>query len=440
VSTVSRIRALPAITKLLIATNGISAIGSGLVMPFLWIYLTQVRHFSTWVPATTLAFQAAAAILGGLCYGALVDRLPYKWTVPLANVNAGVGTLLYAFASHTWLAIAAAAVFGFGISGVGASVGAAYGSITPAEHRETAYTTDFGVLNLALGAGALIGGGLAAISSLSPVHRYILMYSVDALTFFVMAVATVVALPSGKAKEAAKQEAADQDTSRAGYRAVLRRPELVIILVLLLFTTLATAAQYRSGLPGYLTRGGALTASGISIATGGYILLCAAVQFFLLPLLGKVRRTHLVALSGVLAVFCWCFIGVAGHHSGALALGLACVGTSLLAISEALVFPQLATMLNNAAPEQIRGRANGLFNVTYSLCNIIGPVLAAGTLAWYSGNGFIGVMLVLSAVAAVVAVRLGWRINDTGETTRDAVVELAEQSLTTGLEQSGSPL
>ncbi|MFJ2060675.1 MFS transporter [Streptomyces sp. NPDC087908] len=407
---VSQIRALPFAAKLLILTNGISALGAGMVMPFLWIYLTEIRHLATWVPATTLAVQALAAVLGGLTYGALLDRLPYNRAVPLANINAGVGTMAFAFADEPWSALVAAAIFGFGISGVGTTVRAAYSVTTEVSQRETAYSTDFAVLNLAMGLGVLAGGAIAALSSLSPSGRYILLYAIDAVTFFVMAAATVTTLPGKERNDAKAAEAGNEVPGGVSYLAVLRRPELLTILLLLLFTTVSTVAQFRSGLPGYLTQNGAVASGGISFAFALNILLCAGVQFLGMPLLSKVRRTHLLAASGLFAVLCWWFVYMAGQHTGRTALILACIGVALLSVSEALVGPLLTTMLNNAVTEELRGRANGLFSIIYSSCNVIGPVLAGITLAWGEGFGLIAIMIVLSGVSVLLALGLGRRI------------------------------
>jgi MFS family permease len=396
-----RIAALPPAARLLIFTNGISALGAGMVMPFLWIYLTEVRHLPTWVPAATLAVQAFAAVFGGLVYGALLDRLPYNVVVPLANVNAGVGTLLFAFAGQAWIAVAAAIVFGFGISGVGTAVRAAYGATTGPAQRETAYSADYGVLNVAMGIGVILGGVFAALAFLSPVGRYFLMYSIDAATFFVMAVATVRALPNR-----VHHTESGTGAARGTYRAVLRSPSLLALLAVLLLSALVSFGQFRAGLPGYLTQTGAITASGLSFAFAVNIILCAVVQFVVMPHLERFSRTLLVAASGVMFAACWVFVLLAGGHTGMTALTLATVAVILLSIGESLVVPLLTTLLNNAVGEDLRGRANALFSITLSTSAVIGPALAGALLPFGSGAAFVGVMITLSVVATLLVLGL----------------------------------
>jgi MFS family permease len=398
----SRIAALPRAARLLILTNGISALGAGMVMPFLWIYLTEVRHLPTWVPAATLAVQAFAAVFGGLAYGALLDRLPYNVVVPLANVNAGIGTLLFAFAGQAWVAVAAAVVFGFGISGVGTAVRAAYGATTSHDQRETAYSADYGVLNVAMGIGVILGGVFAAFAFLSPVGRYFLMYTIDAATFFVMAVATVRVLPNRVHHAGSRAGAAVRGT----YRAVLRSPSLLALLAVLLLSALVSFGQFRAGLPGYLTQTGAITASGLSFAFAVNIILCAVIQFVVMPHLERFSRTLLVAASGVMFAACWVFVLLAGGHTGMTALVLATVAVILLSIGESLVVPLLTTLLNNAVGEDLRGRANALFSITLSTSAVIGPGLAGALLSLGSGAAFVVVMIVLSVVATLLVLSL----------------------------------
>lgn len=396
-----RIAALPPAARLLIVTNGISALGAGMVMPFLWIYLTEVRHLPTWVPAATLAVQAFSAVFGGLAYGALLDRLPYNRVVPLANVNAGVGTLLFAFAGHAGVALVAAVVFGFGISGVGTVVRAAYGATTSAEQRETAYSADYGMLNVAMGIGVILGGVFAALAFLGPVGRYFVMYSIDALTFFVMAAATVRALPNRVHHTESKTGAI-----RGSYRAVLRSPSLVALLAVLLLSALVSFGQFRAGLPGYLTQTGAITASGLSFAFAVNIILCAFVQFVVMPHLERFSRTLLVAASGVMFAACWVFVLLAGGRTGPAALVLATVAVILLSVGESLVVPLLTTLLNNAVGEDLRGRANALFSITLSTSGVIGPAVAGALLPIGSGAAFVAVMIALSAVATLLTLGL----------------------------------
>jgi Na+/melibiose symporter-like transporter len=68
------IRGLLAVVRMLLTTNAVSAFGGGLVMPFLWIYLTKAQGLATWVPATVLTIQAIVAFVAAPIWGSVFDR------------------------------------------------------------------------------------------------------------------------------------------------------------------------------------------------------------------------------------------------------------------------------------------------------------------------------------------------------------------------------
>ncbi|MFJ5886017.1 MFS transporter [Kitasatospora cineracea] len=401
----SRIGRLPRTAKLLLATNGLSAFGAGMVLPFLWIYLTRIRHFDAWVPAAALAVQAGAAIVGGLVWGALLDRLPYRRAVPYANIVAGVGTLVYGFASSPWIALVAATVWGFGINGVGTAVRAAYAACTEPDQRTTVYSADYGLLNLGMGAGVVVGGALAAADFATPAARYALLYGIDALTYLVMAAATWGALPGG-VRTRAQQDGAR--ASRPNYLSVLRRPGIAVVLVLLAMNALVTFGQFRAGLPGYL-QSHSISPGGLSTVFALNIIMCAVVQFVGMPLLERVPARTLLLAAGGCATGCWALVYLSALRHGVQALLVACAAVVLLSVAESLAGPLLSTQLNEAATDEDRGRANALFSTTVSASGVIGPILAGALLPWHGGVLLVVVMVVLSAAFVLPVLRLSPR-------------------------------
>jgi MFS family permease len=333
----------------------------------------------------------------------LLDRLPYRRAVPYANVVAGAGTFVYGFASAPWIALVAAAVWGFGINGVGTSVRAAYAACTDPEQRTTAYSADYGMLNLGMGFGVLVGGALAAADFASPTTRYALLYGIDALTYLVMAAATWSALPGGaRSREAAARE-------RGGgvrYATLLRRPAVAAVLVLLLLNALVTFGQFRAGLPGYLLQTHAISAGGLSTVFALNIILCAAVQFLGMPLLEQRSPRALLTAAGLCAAGCWGLVYLAGQRHGTAALLLACGGVALLSVAESLAGPLLSTQLNAVATDEERGRANALFSTTVSASAVVGPIAAGALLPWHQGVLLVVVMGALALASLWPSLRL----------------------------------
>ncbi|KJS58302.1 MFS transporter [Streptomyces rubellomurinus] len=387
-------------TRAVLAVNAVNSFGGGLVLPFLWIYLQQVRGLPAWVPAVTLAVQAATAVAGGLAWGALLDRLAQRTVVSLVMLIAGLGTALYAFATGPAPALAAAVVYGLGISGVGTVLRFLYAGAASARERGLAFSADYAVFNAMTGLGVLVGGLVAAGAGAG---RFTALYLADGLTFLVAAAALRLLLP----RAAGEDDGPNEDAKPSGgYREVFRARHLGVLLGTLTMCSLVSYGQFRSGLPGYLTGNGALGPEGLSGAFALNIVVAVLAQILLGEQVQRLRRSTVLAVSGACWAVAWALVAVAGlgHGGGALAAALA--GVVLLSLGEALVFPVLTALLNDLAEDHVRGRVNALLSVAVSTGSVAGPALAGATLPWARGLPLMAVLIAGCLAVAAVSVRL----------------------------------
>ncbi|MEV5880279.1 MFS transporter [Streptomyces sp. NPDC052101] len=400
------VRELTPRTRIVLGVNAVNSFGGGLVLPFLWIYLSEVRGLPAWVPSSTLAVQAATAVVGGLLWGALLDRFTPRTTVPVVMAVAGAGTALYAQATGAVTAMVAAVVYGFGISGVGTVLRFLYAGAASARERQLAYSADYAVFNAMTGLGVLAGGAVASLDTGSRAARFAALYLADGATFWLAGAALFWLLP--RAVEAAGAGGGDgvQSTGRRGYREVLTQRHIGALLGALTLCSLVSYGQFRSGLPGYLTRDGAVGAGGVSGAFAVNIVVAVVAQVLLAERLGRIRRSTVLAVSGATWAVAWALVLAAGEQRGGSALGLALAGVVLLSVGEALVFPVVTSLLNDLAPEAIRGRVNALLSVAVSTGSVAGPALAGATLPVADGIALVAVLVFACLAVVAVAVRL----------------------------------
>ncbi|MGW7290047.1 MFS transporter [Streptomyces sp. NPDC054847] len=391
-------------TRVVLAVNAVNSFGGGLVLPFLWIYLSDVHGLPAWVPAVTLAVQAATAVAGGLLWGALLDRFPPRTTVPLVMAVAGAGTALYAQADGASSALVAALVYGFGISGVGTVLRFLYAGAASARERGLAYSADYAVFNAMTGLGVLAGGVVASMDAGSRAARFAALYLADGATFLLAGAVLFWLLP--KVVQAGEDKGAQGGRRPVGYREVLRHRHIAALLGALVVCSLVSYGQFRSGLPGYLTQGGALGPEGISGAFAVNIVVAVGAQFLLAERIQRIRRSTVLAVSGAVWAVAWALVAVAGFGHGSAALTLALAGVVLLSVGEALVFPVVTSLLNDLAAEQVRGRVNALLSVAISTGSVAGPALAGATLPWADGIALMAVLLGGCVGVVAVAVRL----------------------------------
>jgi MFS family permease len=360
------IRGLPAVVRMLLTTNAVSAFGGGLVMPFLWIYLTKAQGLAAWVPATVLTVQAIVAFVSAPIWGSVFDRRSPRVCIPAVMVVAAIGTALFGIATNPASAILAGVVYGVGISGVGTALRVMYGSQTRTDkERMTAFSIDFALLNAFSGLGVLVGGAVAAINVGTLANRLSILYVVDGATFLLTAAAAFKMIPSGPPSGGSRRP--------KGYARLLATPWFSVCISVLFLQLLATAAQLKSAFPAYLTAETGVSPTLLSLLFGVNVGVAVLTQFFVMPRLKSVSPRTLLQAAGLLAALSWVLLLAAGN----LPARTVFAGAAMLTISfaESFCVPLLSTIINNRVGEGDRGRANASVGMAISASSALGPAL-----------------------------------------------------------------
>jgi MFS family permease len=360
------IRRLPAVVRMLLTTNAVSAFGGGLVMPFLWVYLTKAQGLATWVPAVVLTIQAIVAFVAAPMWGAVFDRRSPRVSIPAVMVMAAIGTALFGIATNPAAAILAGVVYGMGISGVGTALRVMYGSQTRTDdERMTAFSIDFALLNAFAGLGVLVGGAVAALHVGSLASRLSFLYVVDGATFLITAAAAYRMIPSGPPSGGSRRP--------KGYARLLATPWFSACISVLFLQLLSTAAQLKSAFPAYLTAETGVSPTFLSLLFGVNVVVAVLTQFIAMPRLKNIPPPQLLQAAGVLASASWILLFASGH----LPARTVFAGAAMVTISaaEAFCVPLLSTIINNRVGEGDRGRANASVGMAISASSALGPAL-----------------------------------------------------------------
>ena len=105
---------LPRLAWLVLGGDALSAAGSGLTLPFLLVYLHQVRGIGYGLAGLAVSTLAFGSVFGNLFSGALTDRFGARHALMGGLAAAAAGPLAMAYARSAWEAFAAAALIGFG--------------------------------------------------------------------------------------------------------------------------------------------------------------------------------------------------------------------------------------------------------------------------------------------------------------------------------------
>ena len=88
-------------------------------------------------------------------------------------------------------------------------------------------------------------------------------------------------------------------------------------------------------------------------------LVIVVLQLVVLPRIEGRRRTRVVAAMGVVWAFAWLALGLSGLVPGTLgAAVLVAACASVFALGETLLQPTIPALVNDLAPDHLRGRYN----------------------------------------------------------------------------------
>ncbi|MFJ1749280.1 MFS transporter [Streptomyces sp. NPDC088116] len=398
IQSVAALRKLPPRTRAVMGANLISAVGTGLVQPFLVLYLTQVRGLSVGTATAIISVIAAASLVGGPLAGRLADGFGVRGTAAAAMTSAAVGTAGFALVTEVWGAVLAGLAYGLAHGAMLSVWNIVIAERTDGETRSTAFGLQFVALNAGVGLGGVLGGIFA--STADP-GRFQLLYVCDGLSFLVAGAVLVLAIGRQRDPVAAgKGSARASATGHRGYGVVLRDPGLLKVLALTVALMVVGYGQLESSIPGLVAVRG-MDARIMAWAFVANTCCIVLIQFAAITRISRARPAALLAVTAATWAGCWLLLLLATvSERTALEAGLVIGALAVFAVGEALLAVALPTLVNNLAHDAVRGRYNGAYSAAMSAGLVMGPLLGGRLLA--DGHAWpLAVVLGLGALACV---------------------------------------
>lgn len=186
-------RGLDPLVKRLFVGVAFSALGSGLTMPFLYVYLAQVRGVSAPSVGLLLAWMGLLGFLASPVSGSLIDRFGPRPVMLVGLVAEAAGVASLAFVQTTFQAFFVASFVTLGTVGLYPATTAMLTRLVPEDSRERVYGFQFMLMNAGLGVGGVVGAMVIHVGDPSSFQR---LYLLDALSYLVY-VGVVLSLPRG---------------------------------------------------------------------------------------------------------------------------------------------------------------------------------------------------------------------------------------------------
>lgn len=389
------------------AGNALTAFGIGFTVPFLYIYVAQVRDLGSMAATSAFVAFALGALVALPFTGRVIDRRGPVPVVMGAAVAASAGALSLGLSTGIVPILLSALALGAGQAVMQPALATMIVWCSTPSTRTRAFALQFFMQNLGLGIGGLIGG---QIVDESRPGSFTLLFGIEAVMFLVLAgVIATVRLPQVQGFKDARPK--DPAQAGGGWKRLLRHKAMVQLCVLGFVVFFACYGQFESGLAAFGTE-----AAGISPSTLGFALAAntgaiVVAQFVVLRLVEKRRRSRVIALVGLIWTVAWVIAGFSGlGHGSAMMAAAAFITTyALFGIGEAMLSPTLAPLVADLAPEGSVGQYNSAFALVKQMALALGPLgvpLGAGVPMLY-----IGVFVLVSLGIAGLALRLGRRLS-----------------------------
>ncbi|MER7665248.1 MULTISPECIES: MFS transporter [unclassified Streptomyces] len=387
------------------AGNALSAFGLGFTVPYLYVYVAQVRDLGATTAGAVLAVFAMAALVALPFTGRVIDRRGPLPVLVGAALLAGVGAVCMGLAGNVPAVVLSAALLGAGTAIMQPALATMIVWTSDSTTRTRAFATQFFLQNLGLGIGGLIGGHIVDASRPG---SFLLLFGIEAAMFLVLAgIALTVRLPRSLSLHEPRPANAEART-RGGLRALLGHKAMVQLCVLGFVLFFACYGQFESGLAAYGTEAAGIQPSTLGTALAANTAVIVVAQFVVLKFVERRSRTRVIAAVGLIWTVAWLIAGYAGlgHGSQAMATAAFVSTYALFGLGEAMLSPTVAPLVADLAPESMVGQYNSAFALVKQLALAVGPAVG-GPMAAALHGPYIVTFVLFSLGISVLALRLG---------------------------------
>ena len=372
--------------------------GTGVIGPFLIIYLHNVRGISLGVAGLVVASNSAAGMVSGFIGGALSDRLGPRTVLSGALIVMAVAFGLFPLIRTPWEAFALNALAGAGSGSFWPSQSTLLSSLTPKARRHAAFAQQRMTMNLGIALGGLVAG---AIARTDRPGTFTFLFLLNAATFLVF-VAVLRLVPAPRYLEAHHE--------RGRYVDVLRNGTYVSYIVLNVVFIGAGLAVMAELLPPFAKNTAHVSEPAIGVLWFVFSGVVALAQLPVVKLVEGKRRLRGLALMGV--VWAGTFVVVlagGGWLTGTQAALVFGVAVGVFALAECLHGAIYAPLVVDLAEPRLLGRYMAFSSFSWQLGWLIGPaaggfVLQHEPLALWPGAA--GICLLASLYALALETRI----------------------------------
>ena len=365
----------------------LNAIGGGMTLSLLLVYLHDMRGFTNTFGGLLLSYGAIVSIIASTPMGALVDRVgPKKVMIGGLIFNSAAAFSLSLVETH-FHAILALTLINISAQAIWPSQSVILTRVTPEVDRPKIFGFNFMLLNLGLGMGGLIS---SLIIQKGDLLSFQIMYWVDAATFLVY----LLIVLSLHGEQVNRYIPSAHEPVKGSYRELFTIKPLMYLGTagIILFTFGYGTIQ--AGIPIFATQFLELSPKWLGIIFGVNTISIVVFQPLVMRILEKYSKYTALISIGIIWAISWLFVGISPYLP-MLAAGVAmCLGQLVFAFGEMVQAPTIPILANELSPEHIRGRTNALMSLQWSVSGVLGPAITGLMLGADLATAWVVVMFI----------------------------------------------
>lgn len=368
-------------TWTLLSGSFANAFGNGVVLPFVLIYLHNVRGIGLGTAGLVLASMSVAALAAGPGVGVLIDRIGARAVLVGSMAVSALGSAGFALTHGVALAVVSAVLMGVGNGSFWPGHATLVAGLTDREHRHGAYAMQRVLNNLGIGVGGVVGGFIATTSHPG---TYELLFVLDAATFLAYLVALAfVASPA----RAGRPEGAPT----IGYGAVLRHRTFLAYILMNAGMIAVGFSLLTDIFPAFAKNHAGVDERGIGFAFLANTLVIVVAQLPVATWLEGRRRMAAYTVEGVLWAAAWLIVCAGGwwltHEAATLVF---CAALAIFGLGECFHGTVQNALVADLSQPGLLGRYMAVNNVAFQLGSAAGRAAGGFALALAPHGMWIG--------------------------------------------------
>ncbi|MEO2078372.1 MAG: MFS transporter [Bacillus sp. (in: firmicutes)] len=340
-----------------------------MTLPFLSIYLSRHMDLSPLIIGITVGMSPLMATVGGFIGGHLSDRFGRKPVMLFALFTVALVYFGFTLATGQGWFILLNALNGLSNSFFEPTAQALMADVTDKEKRMKVYSLRYTAMNIGASVGPLIGAYLASTSAK-------LSFGITGTIYLVYAIVLVFFLQKLVIPKVIHNK---KDVSFGAAFRIVKTDKALRYLIIGIILVNMGYVQVDSNLPQILE---GTVENGVVIFSILLTINAVMVVFLQMPISHVAEKFRLMQVMVIGAIFIasglFCFSFVNGWVTAIVAI-------VLLTIGEILIFPSNSMMIDQLAPEHLRGTYFGAAQFR-KIGNFLGPIVGGYLLSHFHGQ------------------------------------------------------